>query len=165
MKRTLALASAVVCALLVSASLHVYTRGRDAMTASDAAMAKGDVRAAVAQAKEAAESRLPFSPWSAKGLERLSFIAEDAEAKGDLESATMALRALQAACTATTIGSPAPCAAQARQALERIAARSGIAEVPGEEPTSPPIWLPLAVMLFAIAAVIVAGRKSAPSRS
>jgi len=131
------------------------------MTASDAALASGETRVAIFRAKDAAEARLPFSPWPAKGRARLDEIAREAENKGDIDSATIALRAKWAACSSTTIGAADPCATEAEQSLERVAARTGISEAPKEEPVTTTVWLPLGVVLGAIAAVALAARNKA----
>lgn len=157
-RRTLVFAGLLSLALLASAFIHVFHRGKRAMEASDQALAKGDLRSAVTAAKEATQAKMPFSPYPERGKQRLREIAQSAEERADFDIATIAFRSLRAVCASTTAGRLEPCAAEADLGLERISARTGIASAPVEEDTSPPVWLPFAIMLGLIGIVVAVNR-------
>lgn len=133
------------------------------MEASDQSLSKGDPRSAITSAKEASQARVPFSPYPDRGKQRLREIARSAEERADFEIATIAFRALRAACASTTVGRPEPCTAEADLGLERIAARSGIAAAPKEDESSPPLWLPILVIVGIIGLVLGANRLRSAS--
>ncbi len=119
-------AVSVGAALLVfgSAALHVRARGEAAITASDQALAAGDVPMAIAWARDAAMSVAPGSPYSAAGYARLTAAAERAEVHGDLEQATDAWRAVLVAAKASDSESThRELTETARRALVRLAGR------------------------------------------
>lgn len=153
-------AGALAVAVLASASVHLWMEGRDGMRASDEALAGGDRRAAIAAAKRAAQARLPGSPFPARGRERLAALSREAEAHGDCATATVGWRSLRAACASTTLGAPQACARDADDGIARLAVRAGTGDAQGEDDTSPPSWLPLVVVLAAVALVLLAGRGS-----
>lgn len=156
----LAAAGALVFAVLASAGGHLWLEGRNGMRASDAALAAGDPRAAIAEAKRAAQSRLPGSPFPGRGRDRLASLAREAEAHGDADTAVAGWRALRAACASTTLGGPGACARDADDGIARLAARAGATDAQGEDDPSPPAWLPVLVVLGAIALVVLADRGS-----
>jgi len=92
----LALASVVV----VGAGRQL-ARGERAIAMCDVAIARGDAREAIAQARRAAEAVLPGSPYPGRGYERLEQIARDAEARADAPTAAAAWRAVRAAAMET----------------------------------------------------------------
>ena len=157
-RRTLLFAGLLSLTLFAGAFLHVFQRGKNAMDASDRALAKGELRSAITSAKEATQARMPFSPYPERGKQRLREIAQSAEERSDFDIATIAYRSLRAACASTSAGRLEPCAAEADLGLERISARTGIASAPVEEDTSPPAWLPLAIMLGLIGIVVAVNR-------
>jgi hypothetical protein len=161
-RRNLILSAILTLAVLVGAFAHVWLRGKHAMEASDQALSKGDPRAAITSAKEAAQSKAPFSPYPGRGKQRLREIAQNAEERADFDMAVIAFRALRAVCTSTSVGRPEACADEADLGLERIAARSGIPSAPKEDDTSPPVWLPIAVMIGLIGLVVAANRVRSP---
>jgi hypothetical protein len=163
-RRNLILASLLTIAILVSAFVHVWLRGKHAMEASDQALSKGDPRTAITSAKEAAQARMPFSPFPERGKQRLREIAQSGEERADFDTAVIAFRALRAVCSSSAVGRPDACADEADLGLERIAARSGIATAPKEDDTSPPLLLPIFIMLGIIGLVLAANRlRSAKS--
>ncbi len=94
------------CALVVALGLGVGTArelqlGARACADSDAALARGDASAAVARARDAAESVAPGSPYPRRGYERLESIARAAEAHGDERGAVAAWSAMRAAAAAS----------------------------------------------------------------
>jgi len=157
-RRNLILAAILTVAILASALLHVWFRGKHAMEASDQALSKGDPRSAVTSAKEAAQARVPFSPYPERGKQRLREIAQNAEERADFDTAVIAFRALRAVCASSAVGRPEPCADEADLGLERIAARSGIASAPKEDDSSPPVLLPIFIMVGLIGLVVAANR-------
>lgn len=158
MRRNLVLAAILTVAILVSALVHVWLRGKHAMEASDAALSKGDPRTAITHAKEAAQARAPFSPYPERGKQRLHDIAQNGEERADFDTATIAYRALRAVCASSAVGRPQPCAEEADLGLERIAARTGIPVAPDEVDTSPPLLLPIFIMVGLIGLVLAANR-------
>jgi hypothetical protein len=99
-RRILALAAAFLT-VVVAFALRQVVVGERAMARSDAALERGDVRAAIAAGREAAEAFLPGSPYAARGHARLAQIARDAEARGDDAIAATAWRAARAAAVET----------------------------------------------------------------
>jgi hypothetical protein len=99
-RRILALAAALVTVFLVFAVRQIVV-GERAMARSDAALERGDLRAAIASGRQAAEALLPGSPYPARGHARLAQIARDAEARGDDALAGAAWRAARAAAVET----------------------------------------------------------------
>lgn len=157
-RKTLLFAGLLSLALLASALVHVFQRGKHAMEASDQALGKGDLRGAITSAKEATQARMPFSPYPERGRQRLREIAQSAEERADFDIATIAFRSLRAACGSTSTGRVEDCAAEADLGLERISARTGVSSAPVEEDTSPPPWLPFAIMLGLIGIVVAVNR-------
>ena len=151
-------AAALVVAVLVSAGAHIYAEGRDAMRASDDAIARGEPKAAITPAKRAAQARLFGSPFPGRGKDRLRTIAREAEDRNDAETATAAWRALRAACASTAVGAPDPCAREADDGIARLAARAGATDTAAEDDASPSAWLPLAVLVGVIALVVLVDR-------
>jgi hypothetical protein len=137
-----------------------WSAGSTFVQESDAALASGDVRAAIVLARNAAEAAVPFSPYPGEGYERLASIARVAEQKGDLDTAGFAWRAVRSAAIATR---PAEATgiriAQADDGILRLA-RSSLAahgadesvirgELAVDETPSP--WLSLLVTFGALA--------------
>jgi hypothetical protein len=92
---------AVVASVVVLGAARQIVQGERAISACDAAIVRGDAREAIAQARLAAESALPGSPYPARGYERLGGIAHEAEARGDVPTAAAAWRAVRAAAMET----------------------------------------------------------------
>lgn len=158
-RRNLLFAALLALAVLASAFAHVFRRGKQAIEASDAAEARGDLRSAVESAKEAAQSRAPLSPYPDRGKERLRTVAAAAEARADWDTATLAWRALRAACASSAVGRRQACADEADLGLERVAARSGVAMAPKQDDVSPPAWLPVLV-LAGIGGLLLAANRA-----
>jgi hypothetical protein len=90
-------------ALLVAvATVRQISAGARAVIDSDAAAARGDLAAATARARDAAEAAVPGSPYPREGYARLEAIARAAEAKRDERGAVAAWGAMRAAATATS---------------------------------------------------------------
>jgi hypothetical protein len=93
--------------LLLTAALAAFAGrelmlGADAVRACDEALGRGDLPGAIDAAREAAEARVPGSPYAERGFERLEAIARTAEARDDDATATSAWRSVRAAALATT---------------------------------------------------------------
>jgi hypothetical protein len=83
--------------LLCVVVARVAVSGQDALARGDAAMAQGQTDMAVTAWRTSMGWYLPFSaPWRAEAAERLSALAEEQEARGDLGSAVASLTALRA---------------------------------------------------------------------
>jgi hypothetical protein len=114
----LALSYAVsVLAVGFIAQLGVGVR---AIHACDAAREQGDVPAALAAARRAAEAIAPGSPYPEAGYARLTSIARAAESQADLSTALAAWRAVRAAGLATRTLGLSPHVAEANEALLRL---------------------------------------------
>jgi hypothetical protein len=87
--------------LLGIATARQVELGRGAVRDADAALARGDLGAAVARARDAAEALAPGSPYPKEGYTRLEGIARSAEARGDETVAVAAWGAMRAAATAS----------------------------------------------------------------
>jgi hypothetical protein len=123
--RRLAAFLVLLVALLGVAEGHEWSAGADAVEESDVALARGEVKEAIVQARRAAEAAVPFSPYPREGYERLESIARGAELHGDLELAAFAWRAVRSASAATR---PAVAArgrgAEANEGILRVARSS-----------------------------------------
>jgi len=93
--------AACVTILLGVAAAEAWSSGARAMHESDALLALGKSRPAAVQARRAAESALPWSPYPALGYARLEAIAMAAEVEGRSEDAAFAWRAMRSAAMAT----------------------------------------------------------------
>ncbi len=114
----------VAVGLLGTAILHQLHEGALATEACDAALARGDLRAAIDAAHDAAEAAAPGSPYPERGFVRLESIARAAEARTDDATATAAWRAMRAAAAATRwLGPTSARFALANEALARLAWR------------------------------------------
>jgi len=109
-------------AILGVATAHEVRVGARSVAASDAATGRGDLAAAIAEARTAAEALAPASPYPARGYARLDAIGRDAESHGDLATANAAWTAMLAAAAETR----APLTDTARW---RDAASQGLARV------------------------------------
>jgi hypothetical protein len=92
---------AIAAAILSIATARELTLGERAIASADAAIARLDWREAIAQARTAAQTALPLSPWPERGAARLESIASAAEARGDVTTALLAYGALRSAALAT----------------------------------------------------------------
>lgn len=90
------------------------------MIEADAAFARGDLDAATAAARVAAEARCPTCDAPAKGFALLARIAREAEAKGDDTRAFTAFATIRAAALATTTLGGDPRRAEAERELARL---------------------------------------------
>jgi hypothetical protein len=120
----LLVAVAIASVVVVGAGRQIV-RGERAIAACDDAILRNDAREAIAQARRAAESVLPGSPYPRRGYERLETIAKDAETRGDSATSAAAWRAVRAAAMETrAIGSGSEARiAEANAGLVRAAAR------------------------------------------
>lgn len=130
----LAALAAVAAALVIGVlAAREFAVGRDAVAAADAAAAKSDWREAIAQARIAAESLTPASPWPERGLRQLQAMGHDAEARGDDATALLAYGAMRAAALETR----APGAASSRSDRWRHAAEEGLGRVAASSKDTP----------------------------
>jgi hypothetical protein len=83
--------------LFGAAVARVLFDGRSDLAASDAAWAAGDVIGATVHARAAARAYVPFAPHVGRAYLRLRTIAQSSEARGDVETAIFAWRAIRAA--------------------------------------------------------------------
>jgi hypothetical protein len=98
----IAIAAAAITALFLGvATAREIHAGVEAVIDSDAAAARGDLAAATARARDAAEAAAPGSPYPREGYTRLEAIARGAEARRDERGAIAAWGAMRAAATAT----------------------------------------------------------------
>lgn len=97
-KATAVIALGAILGVAVAREARVGARAIDA---SDAALARGDAAAAIAEARAAAEALAPASPYPARGYERLDAIGRDAESRGDRAIAAAAWTAMLAAASET----------------------------------------------------------------
>jgi hypothetical protein len=118
-----AVGAAAACVLV--ASLHVRALGARAIVESDRAVSRGDVSEAIARARDAAMAVAPWSPYAERGYCRLEAFGEGAEARGDVEQAALAWRAVWTAARATrSEGRQAARMEEARVALVRLSRRA-----------------------------------------
>ncbi|MCA9626576.1 MAG: hypothetical protein KC766_02865 [Myxococcales bacterium] len=124
------LRSAAMVLLLAVLSLGLLTwravsDGESAMGASDVAFNQGDLRTSLVHARRAATSYAPGAPHVARAYARLQAIAIGAEARGDLEIAQEAWRAVRSAALETrgVTQSHARELERANRALARLATR------------------------------------------
>lgn len=99
--------------------------GEQAMAASDAAFNQGDLRTALVHARRGATAYAPGAPHVARAYARLQAVAIGAEARGDLEIAQEAWRAVRSAALETrSVTQPhAEELERANRALARLATR------------------------------------------
>jgi hypothetical protein len=112
--------------LLGAAAFRVVAEGRSELAASDAAWASGDALGATVHARAAARAYVPFAPHVQLAYRRLRTVAQDCEARGDVESALFAWRAIRAAA----IGSRSILTSHARQRAAADAAILRLAVAP-----------------------------------
>ncbi len=116
----------VLLALVVALSLAIarqFALGAHAMSASDEALARGDISAAIDEARAAAEARAPGSPYPQRGYERLMTLARDAEHAGHVSDCARAWRAVQSAALSTRVFEDDAALREANVQLARIGAR------------------------------------------
>ncbi|WP_394830945.1 hypothetical protein LVJ94_31005 [Pendulispora rubella] len=115
-----------VVVLLSVAIARQYSIGARSMSASDAALSRGDAPAAIDEARAAAEARAPFSPYPDRGFERLTELAHSAEQSGNWADCARAWRAVRSAALSTrvTAGDGRPRVLEANVQLARIGART-----------------------------------------
>jgi len=139
-KRLRAAAFAVAVVLVVGAPVfRVALEGAAEQRASDAALLAGNVEAATVHARRAASAYVPFAPHVDRAYRRLSNIAADAEARGDVDAALFAWRATRSA----SIGSSWLLATAARErrhadaAIARLMATARAAGLPAHRGIAP----------------------------
>jgi hypothetical protein len=84
-------------AVLGGAALRVVVDGRADLAASEAAWSAGDVAEATVRARRAALAFVPGASHVPRAYQKLREIAEQSEARGDLDAALFAWRAMRAA--------------------------------------------------------------------
>jgi len=97
----LGVGAVVAVAVLIAASVRLVGEGRAALSACDAAFARGDVMSAVVHARGAARAYVPFAAHPEQGSLKLREIAQKSERRGDTEAALFAWRALLSAAAGT----------------------------------------------------------------
>lgn len=112
-------AAGVALAIAVAWSTRA-AEGRAAMVEADAALARGDLDAAMTAARVAAEARCPTCDAPERGYALLARIARDAEAKGDDARAFAAFVTIRAAALATTTIGADPRRTEAERELARL---------------------------------------------
>jgi hypothetical protein len=109
--------------VLATVARGLEERGAEAVRECDAALTAGDVPLAIARAREAAESRVPWGTHVEEGYARLVALADQEEARGELPLATDAWRAVLVAARAT--GKEADEAERVKRAEEGIVRIAG----------------------------------------
>jgi hypothetical protein len=99
--RKLLRAAIVVALVLVAITLRVVSSARAELQAATAAEGGGDIDGAIVHYRRAARWYAPASPYHRRALAQLGAIGMQAEAKGELELALSAYRAVRGACLAT----------------------------------------------------------------
>jgi hypothetical protein len=157
--KLLALSTTLVLLTVALIAAVLVHRGREALLASDAALARGDVAHAIVFAERAAQARLPFSPYPEAGYARLFAIADQRATESDDATARDAYGAALRAAR-TTGDASGPHAAAAREGLARLDARAKIASAPRSDgPTlgpAPRVRFALAASVLLVAAAIAA---------
>lgn len=123
------LATAMVLAAVVLVVAVLLQRGNDALTKSDEALARGDLRAAIVFAERAAQARLPWSPYPEEGYRRLLEIAAKRASENDEATAKLAYAAALRAAR-TTGDADNRSADEARAGLAKIDARAKAGPAP-----------------------------------
>ncbi len=165
---------ALLAAVLGVAARAQWVAGARAMRASDEASSHGDLRGAIASAREAAMARVPFSPYPGRAFGRLEDIARQAEQSHDLPTATLAWDAVRAAALSTRalFSGNDRLARDADEGLARVGAAQGLgpAEVEAararlaEDPApSPALAVGLAALLALLAAAAVQATRRSPA--
>lgn len=90
----------VALLLLVTISVRVVTSAASELERGQALQASGDLEAAVVHYRRAARWYAPASPYHVRALTRLAAIGAQAEAKGDVQLALGAYRAIRGAIMA-----------------------------------------------------------------
>ena len=87
----------VLGGVLAMAAARLVSEGRSALSASDAAWAKGDAVTAAVHARSAARAYVPGASHTELGYQRLRDIAETSERRGNRDAALFAWRAVLSA--------------------------------------------------------------------
>lgn len=130
--RGLGIATVILSVLL----LRVLSSAREELREADALRAEQDLDGAIVHYRRAARWYAPGSPYHVEALERLAVIGRDAEAKGDLELALRAQRAVRGSILSTR-SFYVPEQARLRAADERIAALMAEQPPPGMDAGKP----------------------------
>lgn len=166
MTRILAVLSVLLVAVFGLAGLE-RARGAAALSEAQAAEAQGDLPAAIAAARIAAEARVPYTQHADHALDLLERCAERASVSRDPAGATLALAVARQAAEATGQHERAAALAQKEASLLPDGAPSST------RPTGfgrGPVGLASRLGMFAGVAVLIAalgvalGRKGAPLR-
>lgn len=136
MKHAAVLCSCIVAVLLSVAWIGRVREGREALAASDAALARGEAQGAILHAQIAASARCPTCTTSEQGFERLERIAKEAETRGDDVTAFAALRATRAALF-QRVGFRDPQNERVDSDIARLAHRLGSSAVAAGAPVTP----------------------------
>ena len=167
----------VLLGVAVTAVVRLRALGEAAVLESDAALAAFDLPTAISRARDAAMATAPGSPYPEEGYARLLTIANDAEAHGSIDVATLAWRATWTAVRSTRSEARlASRQADAGNALVRLAARAceGGTRLPAEcgraarslllEAPLPPLarltWLAFGTVAFLGGGARAAGAKN-----
>ena len=120
--RWLAVAALALLLAVAAVAGKVLWDGRGALAAGDAALAHGDVDAALRHWRAAAHAYLPGAPYAAAAQARLLAAADDALVRGEPETAVRAYRAVRQAAldTAWAVTPFAQELARAEAALVRL---------------------------------------------
>lgn len=120
----------IVAVVLSVLTVRVLGSAREELARADALAAQHDIEGAIVHYRRAARWYAPGSPYHVSALERLAAIGREAEAKGDVERALRAQRAIRAAIMATR-SFYVPERARLRAADARIAALMAEQPAPG----------------------------------
>ena len=101
MKRRALVIAIVVLGAVGAIATRVFVDGRAALAEGDAAIAKGDLPTAVARWRRAARWYAPLAPHVEGAYQRLTGLAEEAEARNDVGNALEAWRAVRSSILAT----------------------------------------------------------------
>jgi hypothetical protein len=121
-RRTAAIGGAVVVTMLAIAIAREAAVGRAEAAQADAAAARSDWPEAIGHARAAAQAYVPAASWAQQGLMRLRSIGEQAEARGDRDTALLAYGAMR---TAALSVAPWPSRADWRSRADDGLARMG----------------------------------------
>ncbi len=97
----LIIAAALVLSIPLVAGAQLVRQGNGALAASDAALASGNLDAAITDARRASFAEVPVFGADRGGYARLESIARDAEGRGDEDHALKAWSAVRAAAMAS----------------------------------------------------------------
>lgn len=133
MRRRALVVAIVALGVLAAITTRVFVDGRAALVEGDAAIGKGDLQTAVARWRRAARWYAPLAPHVEEAYQRLTGLAEEAEARGDVGNALEAWRAIRSSILATR-WIVVPRASLLERANGRIAALMAKTEGPAADP-------------------------------